>query len=443
MYRRAAWNMPSGWNVIGNAARLSARPWLPFPSDLPLTLMNKFVSAPMSRTAWLFALLLAIVPVHATAAEGRADDRTPLGEVAQGLEQALAKYRAIERAGGWPVIRDGGQLRPGVRDPRVAQLRQRLAATGDYEAMPAIGGDTGDELAATGQGDDLFDNSLIAGVQRFQERHGLRATGWLDSETVAELNVPIQIRIAQLARNLDRARRLTRNLGERYIHVNIPDAHLKLVENGRTLHISRVVLGEAAHATPELSSVITHIELNPWWNAPTSIVRRILIDKFKTDQEYIAANEYLLLRRAGDNSSAVKPESIDWDRITAANFRYQVRQKPGPKNVLGRVVFWFPSKYNVFLHDTASPELFEDDVRYFSSGCIRVDSAVYMAMLLLRDQDGGSWTEEKIQSLIDAREPFKISFSRPVSVHITYFTAWTDMKGRVQFRQDIYKLDRL
>ncbi|MCW5771642.1 MAG: L,D-transpeptidase family protein [Rhodospirillaceae bacterium] len=336
------------------------------------------------------------------------------------------------------MIADGPQLRPGTRDPRIVQLRRRLAATGDYHGSD----ETGEDLAA-GPAEDLFDLGLVAAVQRFQERHGLRSTGWIDPETIAEMNVPVQLRIAQLQRNLERARRVPRDLGERYIHVNIPDAHLKVVESGRTLHISRVVLGEAAHATPELNSVITHIELNPWWNAPTSIVKRILIDKFKTEPSYIAENDYLLLKRAGDNKSAVDPEKIDWDRITAANFRYQVRQKPGPKNVLGRVVFWFNSKYNVFLHDTASPELFEDNVRYFSSGCIRVDAAVYMAMLLLRDQDGGSWTEEKIQSLIDAREPFKITFKRPVAVHITYFTAWTDMKGNVQFRQDIYNLDRL
>ncbi|HEY7608470.1 MAG TPA: hypothetical protein VIF14_04490, partial [Alphaproteobacteria bacterium] len=86
---------------------------------------------------------------------------------------------------------------------------------------------------------------------------------------------------------------------------------------------------------------------------------------------------------------------------------------------------------------------FEDDVRYFSSGCIRVDSAVYMAMLLLRNQDDGSWTEDRINQIIAANEPYKITFAKPVHVHITYFTAWTDLKGRVQFRKDVYKRDRL
>src|SRR6185503_12981932 len=114
------------------------------------------------------------------------------------------------------------------------------------------------------------------------------------------LSVPIQWRIAQLARNLDRSRRIPRELGSRYIHINIPDAHLKVVESGRTLHTARVVLGEIAHATPELSSTITHIELNPWWNAPTSIVKRILIPKFTSDPKYITENEYVLLTRAGD-----------------------------------------------------------------------------------------------------------------------------------------------
>lgn len=360
-----------------------------------------------------------------------ADDRTPLGEVAAGLEGALAKYRAIEREGRWPVIADAGRLGPGTRDPRVRDLRRRLAISDDF---------AGD---APNLDSDIFDNPLFVAVQRFQARHGLDPTGWVDEETMAELNVPVQIRIAQLARNLERSRRIPKELGERYIHVNIPDAHLKVVESSRTLHVARVVLGEVAYATPELSSTITHIELNPWWNAPTSIVKRILIPKFKSTPSYIDENDYVLLTRAGDNKSAVDPGKIDWDRVSTNNFRWSVRQKPGSKNVLGRVVFWFPSKHNVFIHDTAAPELFEDDVRYFSSGCIRVDSAIYMAMLLLRNQDGGSWTDDKIKEVIATNEPFKIVFAKPVSVHITYFTAWTDTKGRIQFRKDIYKRDRL
>lgn len=377
------------------------------------------------------ACLLAVLAAAPAARAQGADDRTPLGEVAVGLEAALLKYRALERKGGWAVIADNGKLGPGMRGARVPELRKRLAITGDY-----AGGDAENPS-------DVFDHALLTALQAFQARHGIEPTGWVDEETLGELNVPVQIRIAQLAHNLERSRRIPRELGERYIHVNIPDAHLKVVESGRSLHVARVVLGEVAYATPELSSVINHIELNPWWNAPTSIVKRILIPKFKSERAYIDENQYLLLARAGDNKSAVDPDKIDWDRVTINNFRWSVRQKPGKKNVLGRVVFWFPSKHNVFIHDTASPELFEDDVRYFSSGCIRVDSAVYMAMLLLRDQDGGSWTEDKIQQLINANEPYKITFARPVSVHITYFTAWTDTKNRVQFRKDIYKRDRL
>jgi murein L,D-transpeptidase YcbB/YkuD len=396
------------------------------------------MSLPARRIFVCLAALFVLAAGPVARADERADDRTPLGEVAQGLEVALTKYREIERAGGWPLISEGSSLRPGMRDPRVAELKRRLAITGDYE-----GADAGGEQVEAGTAPDVYNYALMGAVQRFQARHGLEPTGWIDEATAEELNVPVQWRIAQLARNLERARRVPRELGLRYIHINIPDAHLKVVESGRTLHTARVVLGEIAYATPELSSTITHIELNPWWNAPVSIVKRILIPKFKTEPAYIGENDYLLLTRAGDNKSAVDPDRIDWEKITVANFRWQVRQKPGPKNVLGRVVFWFPSKFNVFIHDTAAPELFEDDVRYFSSGCIRVDSAVYMAMLLLRNQDEGSWTEEKINAIIATNEPYKIVFKEPVKVHITYFTAWTDMKGRVQFRKDIYKRDRL
>ena len=98
-------------------------------------------------------------------------------------------------------------------------------------------------LRAAG-GADLYDQGLFAAVQRFQARHGLNTTGWVDAETAEELNVPLQWRIAQLRLNLERARRVPRELGLRYIHINIPDAHLKVVESGRTLHTARVVLGE-------------------------------------------------------------------------------------------------------------------------------------------------------------------------------------------------------
>ena len=396
------------------------------------------MTLPARRLIGCLAALVLLAAAPLARADERADDRTPLGEVAQGIEAALAKYREIERAGGWPQVLDAATLRPGMRDARVADLKRRLAITGDYE-----GGDAGEERIVVGAAAETYDLAVMDAVQRFQARHGLEANGWISEETAEELNVPVQWRIAQLARNFERARRVPRELGRRYIHVNIPDAHLKVVESGRTLHAARVVLGEIAHATPELSSTITHIELNPWWNAPVSIVKRILIPKFKSEPAYVGENDYLLLTRAGDNKSAVDPEKIDWEKITVANFRWAVRQKPGPKNVLGRVVFWFPSKFNVFIHDTAAPELFEDGVRYFSSGCIRVDSAVYMAMLLLRNQDEGSWTEEKINSIIATNEPYKIVFKQPVHVHISYFTAWTDLKGRVQFRKDIYKRDRL
>jgi murein L,D-transpeptidase YcbB/YkuD len=396
------------------------------------------IRLPRSAARFPALVLAAAVAAVLAAANGRADDRTALGEVAKGLEVALSKYREIERMGGWPTIGEGPQLRPGARDPRVIDLRRRLAATGDYG-----GEDYADEHGPAGVAADLFDSTLVMAIQRFQRRHGLEATGWLDNETLAELNVPVQWRIAQLARNLERARRIPRELGPRYIHVNIPDAHLKLVESGRTLHVARVVLGEAAHATPELNSTITHIELNPWWNAPASITRRILIPKFVAEPKYIEENDYVLLTRAGDNKSAVDPSTIKWETVTERNFRWSVRQKPGPKNVLGPILFWLNSKHNVFLHGTAAPELFDDDVRYFSSGCIRVDSAVYMAMLLLRDQDDGSWTEGRINSIIETKDPHKIVFARPVNVYITYFTAWTAPDGAVQFRKDIYKRDRL
>ncbi len=345
----------------------------------------------------------------------------------QNLKAALAQYREIEKKGGWPAVDAGPTLKPGMRDKRVAQAKRRLAVTGDYidRAAPSM----------------VYDAALVAAVMQFQARHGLAEDGNIGAETLAALNVPVRDRTEQLVINLERRRWLGGYLGERYIYVNIADHDLKVVEKGRTVHTARVVVGKVYHETPVFSGTMSYIELNPYWNVPHSIATKELLPIIRRNPGYLDANDFLVLTRMGDNNSAVAPSSVDWSSLSPARFPYQLRQKPGVKNALGTTLFMFPNPHNVFIHDTPARNIFSLEDRYFSHGCVRVEHPMKLALLLLRDQDGGPWTEQRIKAVLEKKDQTRIDLKSPIPVHITYLTAWAETDGTVHFRKDAYKRD--
>lgn len=278
-------------------------------------------------------------------------------------------------------------------------------------------------------------------MKSFQRRHGLDEDGNVGADTLAEMNVPVKERIEQIVINLERRRWLAPHLGERYIYVNIADNDLKVVEKDKTIHVARVVVGKPFHETPVFSGTMTYIDVNPYWNVPHSIAINELLPKIRQNPAYLPANDYLLLTRMGDNSSAIDPASVDWSTITPQNFRFSLRQKPGAKNALGTMAFMFPNPHNVFIHDTSSRDLFVREGRFFSHGCMRVQFPMKLAILLLSKQDGGAWTERKLQSTIDTKQQTRVDLKNPIAVHVTYLTAWADPDGTVQFRRDAYKRD--
>jgi len=342
------------------------------------------------------------------------------------LKAALAKYRQFEKSGGWPIVSKGPTLKPGMKGERVAQVKRRLLVTGELA-----------ELGEPGH----FGDDLVAAVKAFQRRHGLNDDGTVGVETLAAMNVPVSDRIAQLIINLERRRWLGAQLGDRYIYVNIADNDLKVVEKDKTVHVARVVVGKPFHQTPVFSALMTYIEINPYWNVPYGIAMRDLLPKIKANPGFLSANDYLLLTRSGDNSSAINPASVDWSTITPRNFPFTFRQKPGPKNALGTMAFMFPNPHNVFIHDTPTKSLFNVEDRYFSNGCVRVQYPMKLALLLLAGQNGGQWTVSRIKSIIETDKQTRIELKKPIQVHITYLTVWADSDGTVQFRKDLYKRD--
>lgn len=343
------------------------------------------------------------------------------------VQQALHKYRELEKKGGWPRVDAGPTLKIGMKNPRVAQVKRRLLVTGELAAMD---GDA-----------NTFDGALLLAVKKFQLRHGLFDDGNVGAGTIAEMNISAQQRVDQLVINLERRRWLAGYLGERYIYVNIADHDLKIVEKGKTVYTSRVVVGRPYHETPVFSSTMRYVELNPYWNVPYSIATQELLPVIKKVPGYLQSNDYLLLTRMGDNNSAIDPASVNWSQYGPGNFPFQIRQKPGARNALGTTVFMFPNAHNVFIHDTPIRSIFNLEDRYFSHGCVRVQNPWNLAIFLLKDQDNGQWTEAKIRKVVETREQTRVNLKQPIPVHITYLTAWAEQDGTVHFRKDAYKRD--
>lgn len=339
----------------------------------------------------------------------------------------LERYRTLSAHGGWPLVPAGPTLRAGDVDSRLPLLRQRLLISGDLS--------TGERPALNPQ---LFDKEFAAAVSRFQKRHGLTADGVLGPKTLATLNVPVEARIRQLELNLERWRWLPKNLGSRYIMVNSADFQLTVMEADLRVLSMPVVVGTAYRKTPVFSASMNHLIFAPYWTVPPTILREDKLPKIKADPGYVERQHFEIVRGTEENPTILDTSTISWKSVTATTFPGMLRQKPGPWNPLGRVKFMFPNTFDVYLHDTPDKHLFGRDARTFSSGCIRIQRPVDLAVYLL---EGQGWSRERVQAAMARSEPLRVNLARPLPVHVLYWTAWLDEEGVLQFRDDIYLRD--
>ena len=339
------------------------------------------------------------------------------------LRSAWQDLQLLASVGGWQRLALQLPLRAGASGPEVAALRQRLVASGDLPASEGSG--------------EIFEAGLEAAVWRFQTRHGLNADRVVGRQTLAALNVPAAERARQLAVNLERWRWLPRAFGERHLRVNLPAFDLALVEKGESVLTMRVIVGRQVRQTPAFVGRMTYLVLNPYWEVPHNLAVVDLLPKIQADRGYLAENGFKVFTLGGGaqrNSAA-----IDWQQLGRGNFPYHLRQEPGPKNALGRIKFIFPNRYNIYLHDTPTPELFAREQRSFSSGCIRIEKPFALAQALLRGTPLAS--PELLEAALTHTVSEVVSLPTPVPVYLLYFTAWVEADGTLNFRPDLYKRD--
>jgi murein L,D-transpeptidase YcbB/YkuD len=321
--------------------------------------------------------------------------------------QAMERYRQAAKRGGWAQLPRGLDVAPGETAPGVVLLRQRFLLGPDQREA---------QLARAGEArPDHFDEQLVEAVKHFQARHSIDADGRLGATTLRELNHTIEERITELQLTMDRWRWLPHDMGESFLMVNVAGFEMEVVQGGQVVERMDVVVGQQNWKTPIFADTMEYLVVNPYWNVPPSILEDEIVPALDRDPNYLARND---MERTSDGG---------------------VRQRPGPKNALGRFKFMFPNHDNIYLHDTPADHLFARSRRDFSHGCIRLERPRDLAELLMRTATKRSPAE--LDGLLENFDEQWIKLDQKLPVYILYFTAWVEEDGTVRFHHDVYGRD--
>ena len=319
----------------------------------------------------------------------------------------------IDRGGYGPTVQ-AGSLAPGDSGAAVVQLRNRLMAMGYMERSVTAS----------------FDARLQQAVVEFQLDNGIEADGIAGGATITAINRSASDHLSEVILAMERQRWLNFDRGIRHIFVNLPDFHVRVIDDGEVTFITRAVIGSNAsdRRTPEFSDEMEHMVINPSWYVPRSIARGYIPSILAG-----GATHFELM----SNGRPVSRANIDWAAINAGGyFPYDLRQPPGPRNALGLVKFMFPNRWNIYLHDSPDQQLMTHEVRAYSAGCVRLDDPFDLAYHLLAAQEDDP--RGFFHRVLDTGAETQVDLAVPIPVHLVYWTAWVDTDNRLNFRNDIY-----
>ena len=322
------------------------------------------------------------------------------------LKDQLARYHKITVAGGWPTVpAEIIKVKKGSSSPAVAILKKRLQITGDLPAADSS---------------QVFNDTLELAIKNAEARFGYNADGKITEAFLKDLNVPAVERLKQILINMNRMRWMPNKPEGNLLVANIPEFVVHAYEGSNKVFSMNVVVGKEGHNTMMFTGDLNQIVFSPYWNIPPSIVRSEILPAMQNDPDYLARNNMEIVSENGDLPT--------------------IRQLPGPGNSLGKVKFLFPNSFNIYFHDTPAKSLFNREKRAYSHGCIRLAEPEKMANYLLRNNS--EWTASRISQAMNSGEEKYVKLKDPVPVFISYYTAWVDEQGRMNFREDIYEHDQ-
>ena len=335
----------------------------------------------------------------------------PVNDTYTELRRGLMKYR--QRWGSLPDVQipEGPAMKPGAKDPRVAQLRQRLG-------LPS---------------GDQFDARLEKLVRDYQAAHGMKADGIVGNGTIASLNRGADHYQRIIILNMERARRLpTATDTDRYILVDAGAARLYMYENGKVVDSMNVIVGNSVTQTPMMAAELSYIQLNPYWNVPPDLAANLVAKRvLEQGLNYLVERDYQVLSDWTEEATLLDPATVDWQAVADGRVTLRLRRGPGPWNSMGDMKFMIPNAFGIYLHDVPDPEepMFASDDRWISNGCIRLEDAHRLQKWVFGRPQKASGTPEE-----------RVDVPDPVPVYITYFTAAPTRDG-VAFRPDRYDRD--
>jgi murein L,D-transpeptidase YcbB/YkuD len=403
------------------------------------------------------------------------------------LSETIKEFEGLALNGGYVKLPKFKVLKVGDRSSIVKILRERLLQSNDLkidtcdmqtQATPdsvsqikrdiEVSLDVNTQIVSEIDACEIYDDHLKEAVISFQKNHGLTPDGVIGSTTRKYLNISVESKIVKMRLNLERMRWLPRSLGEKFLLVNIPDYKLKMYENDEVKLDMRIVVGTRKNPTPIFSNEMSFVVLNPYWRIPPRIVKREIIPKLIKNPSYLNGKGIKLHQNWDHNSAEFDLNTIDWslydeDRVATTNItttmidgeEVQIEetieplkgptmrfiQIPSDKNPLGRMKFMFPNKYAVYLHDSPAKRYFKYTKRAYSHGCVRLAQPKELLKAIASQDDNLDF--DRATNILEDIEKTQIGLKKKIPVHMVYLTSWVDENNRIQFRDDVYKYDKI
>lgn len=343
-------------------------------------------------------------------------------ELRDGLKKLLEDIKENPDRNRAPIAYPG-LLRPGTSHPAIKLIRTRF-----------------DIAPKNNQAPEQYDEKLVEKIMEFQKDNGLKPDGIIGQRTIEAINQGRRDRLVKLVANLERLRWLDPEMPSKYIVVNVPAMSLRAYEDGKTAFEMPVIVGKDSWPTTSFRTDITGIRFNPSWYVPPSIKTKEILPELRKDANALAKKNLELLYYTSDGAKPVSPRDINWAAMTEADFKnFAVIQNPGDENPLGKIRVLMPNQYNIYLHDTNSPDLFTKDFRALSHGCIRLAEPRRVANFIL--DTNKNWSEERLEGILAKKNTIEIASETRLPVFILYQTIWEDNNGKLIYGQDIYKSD--